>query len=54
MERLNGSMGLNIGLNELAHVYDLLTFMKSRFLLNFKVHESPLILKSMHNDGGWK
>ena len=54
VNHLNCSMGLNIGLNELAYVYDLLTFGNSCFLSKAKTDKSPLILKSKDNDGAWK
>lgn len=54
IDRLNWSMGLNIGLNKLAYVYALLTFRNSHFLLKVKNNKSPLVLKSKHNDGARK
>ena len=54
IDHLNRSKCLNIGLNELACVYDLSTFGNSRFLLKVKTDRSPLVLKSKHNDGAWK
>lgn len=54
IDQVNQSKGLDIGLLELACVYDLTTFGYSCFLLKVKTHRSPLVLKTKHNDGAWK
>lgn len=54
IDQINQSKGLDIGLLELACVYDLTTFGNSRFLLKFKTHRTPLVLKTKQNDGSWK
>ena len=51
---MNHSTDLSVGINELAYIYDLMTFGNSFFLLKVKFDRFPLVLKSKHNDGAWK
>ena len=54
IHRLKVNKGLNIGLGELASVYDLQTYGSSRFLFKVKKGRIHLVLKSRQNDGAWK
>lgn len=51
IERVNLSYNLDIGLTELAFVYDLSTFGSFCFLLRVKTNKPPVISKTKHNDG---
>ena len=51
---LNENKKLNIGVEELASVYDLQTYGSSRFLFKVKLGRNHLVLKSKQNDGPWK
>lgn len=54
IDRLNHAIDLDIGLSELAHTYDLLSFRSSLFLFIVKTNKSHIILRSKQNDGAWK
>ena len=54
INHLNQSKKLNIGVGELASVYDLSTYGSSRFLFKVKTGQSHLVLRSKQNDGPWK
>ena len=51
---MNQNKKLNIGIGELASVYDLSTYGSSRFLFKVKPGKNHLVLKSKRNDGPWK
>ena len=51
---MNQSKNIDIGLAELANVYNLRTFRSSHFLLKVKTNISQLILKSKQEDGACK
>ena len=51
---LNENKKLNIGVEELASVYDLQTYGSSRLLFKVKPGRNHLVLKSKQNDGPWK
>jgi hypothetical protein len=51
---LNQNKKLNIGVEDLASVYDLSTYGSSRFLFKVKPGQNHLVLRSKQNDGPWK
>jgi hypothetical protein len=54
INQMNQNKKLNIGIGELASVYDLSTYGSSRFLFKVKPGKNHLVLKSKRNDGPWK
>ena len=54
IHQLNERKNLNIGVGELASVYDLQTYGSSRFLFKVKPGQNHLVLRSKQNDGPWK
>ncbi|KAI3754267.1 hypothetical protein L1987_54047 [Smallanthus sonchifolius] len=54
LDKLNRSHSLTIGIPELASVYNLRTHGHSRFLLQLKKGQIPLVQKATQNDGDWR
>ena len=54
IDHLNRSRDVSIGINELAYIYDLMTFGDSRFLFEVKTGRFPLVLNSKHNNSALK